>query len=108
KDDDSNTALIYACIRNDEKLVKYLVDIGAEINVKNKYCETPLICSCYNNNTYKSINFETVKFLVENGAELNDIDEVGNSALLYACTRNETNIIKYLVEKGANLKIKNK
>jgi ankyrin repeat protein len=49
KDDDGNTALHHACIRN-PAIVKILIDAGATLNDKNKQGYTPLMYAAMYNN----------------------------------------------------------
>ena len=55
------------------KLVKYLVENGADVNAKDKYGQTALI------NAVKIGNLEILKYLVENGAYVNEKDEDNQS-----------------------------
>ncbi|ORX85055.1 ankyrin, partial [Anaeromyces robustus] len=56
------TPLIAACTKGNEKIVKYLIDHGADVNKKNMNNRTPLIMAFEHGN--KSI----IKYLVEHGA----------------------------------------
>jgi len=48
-------------------------------------------------------DFETVKKLVELGADIEERSK-GLTPLMYAAKFNKTDILEYLIEKGANLK----
>ncbi len=59
------TLLFNVCLNDNENLVKYLVDSGADVNKQNNNGITPLFDACdKENNTI-------VKYLVEHGANVN-------------------------------------
>ena len=141
-----NTPLIAACESNNYKIVKYLIEKGADVNQENKDGVTPLMTACFNG------NINIVKYLVENGADINkenmyykimhsmydickddiyeddiykddiykddiykdDIYEDDNdiynlcfiAPLKVACIYGREDIVKYLIDKGANVNIK--
>ncbi|ORX42664.1 ankyrin [Piromyces finnis] len=79
---DGSISLHCACGAKKENvnLVKYLIaDIGLNIRVKDNYGKTSL--------HYVYINIQ---------------DKYGKAPLHYACYKENRNIIKYLIEKGAN------
>jgi ankyrin repeat protein len=52
--------------------------------------------------------FEDVKNYIENDhIEVNHVDDAGDSALHIACSKGRFEIIQYLVQKGANVNLKN-
>lgn len=56
------------------------------------------------------MNIEAVRILVENGADVEyQNDEIDNTtAIIWACWGGEEEIVKYLIEKGANINYKDK
>ncbi len=74
------------------------------VNEKLKFGHTPIMVAAEYN------NLEAVKYLVNIGANVNDTDEYGRTALFYACEMmidsNKIDIIKYLIEHGAEYKFK--
>ncbi len=74
------TVLHIACMDDDIKLVRFLVSLGADVNVGNKKGYTPLHCAWD--------NLKLFKFLISKGADVNariNIGaEVGKSAWEYA------------------------
>ena len=65
---------------------------------------TPLHFACQN------YDFESVKLLLDNGSEIDPIDNYGNSPLfkaIFNCRNNKGDLIKYLIEKGAQSNLKN-
>ena len=50
-----------------------------------------------------------VKYLVEElGADLNAVDADGNSVVHHAASRGDTEMVRYLVSKGADVKVVNR
>ena len=96
KDGRGNSILFEACKYNDMDLIKMLVENGADVNIRTNKGYTPLGYVCYN----KSDNIELAKFLVEHGALIKEYH------LLDAVKNNNKNIIKYLIENGANVNAK--
>lgn len=84
-----------AIFANDIKIVQQLLkkDFPANSEPKNKI--TPLQASIWQK------NLNLVKLLVENGA---NIDSKKKSAVLEASEKGEIKILKYLIEKGGNIK----
>lgn len=102
---DGKTALICACNRCKILLVKYLVEHGADVNCETRDGDTPLIRAC------DKCNFELVKYLVEQGAQINAQNIVFETplmrALRHGVTDENTKIVTYLVDNGADLDLIN-
>eukprot|EP00833_Pecoramyces_ruminatium_P013328 jgi/Orpsp1_1/1187360/evm.model.d7180000057144.1 len=104
--------LLIIAIRNeDESIVKYLIEHGADINNGSDNCicgatreeYTPLGVACMINNKF------IIKCLIEHGADINgEIEEWGNiyTPLIYACRKGNENLVKYLIENGADVNTK--
>jgi len=104
RDDDVaplNTAFIFGNESKVEKIVKYLVEHGANVN-KKTIDNTPLINACNKGNE------SMVKYLVEHGADVN-FGTRYKTPLNSACKKGHESIVKYLIEQGAdvNKKINN-
>ena len=86
--------LLAACKINNTKIAKYLLDKGADPNVRSIALskEYPIILATSNN------NLELVKSLVEHGADVNVKNCSGKTALNSAT---DPSIIEYLKSKGA-------
>ncbi len=52
-------------------------------------------------------DFEFVKKLVDMGADVNEMSKNGMTPLMYAARYNKVDILKLLIENGANVKAKN-
>jgi len=81
---------------NNTEIVKYLVKHGIDINKNIIYQETPLILAIQKNSE------EIVKFLIENGADVNKEEGYWGEKPIVMAVQNK-NIMKYLIQSGANL-----
>jgi ankyrin repeat protein len=113
-------------------LCKFLVERSADINVRGKNGDTPLIRTAFDGRektaifilenkgdvNIKNVNGETalmiackhgqksiVELLVSNGAVLDDVDNGGKTALMFACILGKYEIMFFLVEKGASINL---
>lgn len=84
-------------IANNIEIIKYLLEIGANINCQDENGRTPLIKACMYN------NFEIAKLLIFKGANIDLKNNNNARALHYACYYGSSELIKYLIEHGANL-----
>jgi len=105
KDSDGKTALIYAAENGYTKIIKLLIDSGADINKKdNKEMKPALIWAMKN----KEFGKEVVELLIKNGANLNvKVAYEDNSALHYAVLYKQIEIIELLINRGVDLNKKN-
>ena len=94
-----NFQLIRACEQGDLEKVKQLVEIGADIEVKDDTNWTPLIISAVNN------YFNITKYLIEKGANIESRSSINRNALYYACDKNDIKIAKYLLLHDADINI---
>jgi ankyrin repeat protein len=71
--------LIIACWNGHIAVVKKLLKNGADINMTNKYGNTPFHLACSEGYT------EIVKLLLEKGANINTVDKFDQTPLHIAC-----------------------
>jgi ankyrin repeat protein len=83
------------------KIVKSLIDFGAEVNLKDNDEFTPL--------RFASVEpkKESVIVLLENGADVNVLDSQGSSPLMLVSLRPNHELIKRFLEKGADINSQN-
>jgi hypothetical protein len=130
-----NESLLYFAARNkNEKLVTYLLSLGANPLFANVSGNTPLMAAASfenlsilkaitkvdkntitqkNKNGWDSLmfsaknnNISALKYLLENGAPINGQDKSGRSALMIAAKKGNFLVVKELVKFGANLDLK--
>lgn len=97
-DRDGRTFLMSAIVEGKEDIVNYLVNIGCNINNKDKSGLSALhFAAIYD-------RYNIVKVLITRGAEIDAVDNIGNTPLWRAIMENsnETSTIRYLLENGAD------
>ena len=107
QNDRGNSALYYSLGIDNNSLTKVFLQLGADVNIKNKQGYTPLM------NAVKDIkNIELVKLLIDAGADVNAIDDTGITPLGYSVSGKEDNnsieITKLLLNSGAKVNRENK
>lgn len=103
KDNWGQTPLYLAVENNLIKIVKLLIDKGADININAKeYGLTPLHRAAERNHA------EIIKILLDNGANIDVKDKNGITPLYYAVDRSNEKSVRMLLDYGANILIKNK
>ncbi|AAF44459.1 ankyrin repeat gene family protein [Fowlpox virus] len=82
-------------------MLLFLIEIGLDINTKDKKGKTALHYAC------NSINcIETVKEIMKYGADINVKDREGLTPLHSACKYGDLKLSKLLIEYGADVKVK--
>lgn len=92
------TPLVAACEGRYMRIVNYLLQRGADVNMQGGD-NTPLSAAC------KGGFSEIVEILVENGANINLPDST-DTPMTAACKEGRTDVVKYLIEKNANVNLK--
>jgi ankyrin repeat protein len=87
-------AIVVAALNNSELMVKYLVEIGQDVNTSSVTGATPLYLAASNSNV------SLVKFLLSKGADATHRSKEGHTALH---TTKNPEIAKMLLEKGADI-----
>jgi ankyrin repeat protein len=91
------TALAYACKYGHPEVVKLLLEKKADVNCKVNTGSTPLYIAL--NGGYYNI----ADMLVANKADVNLSDIMGMSPLAWAVKESNVKMVKYLLDKGANV-----
>src|SRR5690606_33039026 len=86
-------ALLLAAKENREKIVAELLELGANPNVMDEYNDTPLTLTT---------STEVAGVLLENGAEIEHRNNRDYNALVKAVYGHQTEMVKLLLESGAN------
>src|SRR5678816_2726118 len=100
-DDDSDNVLMHAALYASANVMELLLKKGAKVNSRNKAGETALMW-CMHDKT-------KVALLLKFGADVNAAARSGNTPLLIGCVgNNQYEIVKMLLNKGANISARNK
>lgn len=131
---DKNGPIHNAILTNNNEITGKLIKLGADINLPNKYGNTPLLFACIKKNlklvkyliklgvdiNYKNPDnrstalhiscnkkdIDTMKVLIENGIDINGQNNKGLSALHMACIEEGNyDIVKLLIDSGCNINI---
>lgn len=101
KDADGFTPLILACLHEKYNVVKFLLENNADVNARNIRGTTPFIAAVHKGNVYVAnsiLNKMDVKF-----ASINTPKTDGYTALMIASEHGNQDMVKFLVENGANV-----
>ena len=90
--ENGNTALHYACLKNNNKIIQYLLEFNSDPNIKNNDRQTPLHIAA------KEGYIEICKILIDKGALLNIYDSNKKTPIHYACENNYSELIKYFYD----------
>ncbi len=93
-----NTALHHYDVPNE--LVRWLVEQGLDVNTENYYGRTAL-------DRHATLGDDTVKLLFELGGDIGKTDCYGNSPLHTAAVFFHPDTVRFLVENGADVHLKN-
>lgn len=101
-----DSPLITAAFLGKLRLVRMLVDGGAQVNERNQRGETPLLAACkamQRGEQASSPSLRLLQYLLDNRADPNSQDKAGRTALMYACmARAGPEVATVLVQAGAD------
>ena len=106
KDKDGTTPLMRIAFDGNTTTVKYLLEKGADVNLRNNFETTALMNAAsrpYSEGPAKDNNLEIVRMLVDHGVDINFKSKTGWTALTGAVQANQTGIVLYLLEQGAEV-----
>ncbi|GBM44967.1 Ankyrin repeat domain-containing protein 17 [Araneus ventricosus] len=94
---EGNTPLMFACAAGHVDIVRILLDAGARVEDHNENGHTPLMEAA------SAGHVEVAKLLVERGASINThSNEFKESALTLACYKGHLEMVRFLLEAGAD------
>lgn len=97
---ESETPLHYAAHLGDLELVRKLVELGADIDARNRFNQNPLLYAAYEGRV------DVCRYLLEKGAAFDFQDNRGNTPILFAARQNHLEVVRMLIEKGAAVDLK--
>lgn len=95
------TPLLYAAAQGYPRIVRMLLEAGANPDIGNVHGITPLMYGAHYG------NLEICKILVEFEAKIDMQDYYGFTALIMASKHGHTEVVEFLLNAGANPRIKN-
>lgn len=102
-DAEGNTALIAAAGACHRKISRYLLDKGAEVNVKNnRYGSTPLTIAAG-----KCDDTQVIRVLLDHGADVRMRNRGGDTPLLLAVKHGNQHTVEMLLRAGAEINEQN-
>lgn len=101
QDGNGRTALIWASSEGHERVVKILLNMGADINAEDHRYRTALKGASMNGHE------KVVKLLLIEGADVNGQYDNSGSALTLASEMGHEKVVKMLLDKGANVNAQN-
>ena len=102
-DNYGESPLSLACIQDRLPIIRLLLLANAKINSKNNKLQTPLLvaAACTNNE-------ELIRVLLDAGADVNQRDNYLNAPIHYAAINHNINAAQILIERGANVYMRNR
>ena len=94
-----NTPLHYAVEIGNLEIVEYLLDSGAEVDIKNNHLNTPLHLAASRG------LIQISKLLIAKGADINAQNKDGRTPLHHSIGKNRE-LLKFLLDSGADVNIK--
>eukprot|EP01105_Mastigella_eilhardi_P001782 TRINITY_DN12164_c0_g1_i2.p1 TRINITY_DN12164_c0_g1~~TRINITY_DN12164_c0_g1_i2.p1 ORF type:complete len:523 (+),score=104.77 TRINITY_DN12164_c0_g1_i2:180-1571(+) len=108
RNQDLNTPLHFFCARfsspNCQEPFNKMLELGADVNAVNKFGETPLHKSCFND----SVRILLINLLCKAGADPNIVNFNGEGALHFAVRLNRQDLVFLLLQAGADQTMKGK
>ena len=104
RDFERNTALILAATFNkSSKVINTLLDYGLKTGTTNKYGYDALMLAAYENG-----RLPIIQALLDNEADVNARDPEGHTPLMAAALKGRDDVMKYLIQRGADYKAEDK
>ena len=97
--DQNRTALHYAAWKGHTDTVRLLLKMGARVDAPEVDGETPLHYAA-------ASNPKTLQLLMEKGADIQQVSSIGTTPLYYAVLHGNEKTARFLLKKGAPVKIK--
>jgi ankyrin repeat protein len=98
---DRNKELNNAVLGNDKARVQFLMEKGADANVRDAQGYPPIV------NAARKSYVDMVRLLAEWKADLNVTDSDGWNALMFAAWRDDVQVIEALTDRSADLEVRN-
>lgn len=90
------TPLTFACTHKEFKIIRLLIEFGANVNKRDKKGDTPLASACCEGSE------DIVDFLIKSGADVNTVVDT-RGPLYYACLYGHADVVRLLLDAGADV-----
>ena len=94
------SALMLACWKGHYNLAKFLLDNGADVNLRDDNDWSALLRASYHS------NYKLTELLLDHGAEVDQQNKNGWTALMCACKDGRYEVTQILLQRGANPNIR--
>jgi ankyrin repeat protein len=115
RDSNHRTPLFLAMQHETSNLARFLLENGADPDLKNKAGKAPLHIllgiqdSSWDGRYHSTVHILVVaQLLLEDGADVNTRDNIHNTPLFLAMRHEASNLVRFLLEHGANPNLQNK
>ena len=103
------SALLFAAENGREPLFTKLLEHYADIHLVTSDGWNALMCLCFRSSFPKgSHGLHMIQAIVHKGISVNTINNDGNTALMLAASNDHVEIVKFLLESGADVNVVNK
>jgi uncharacterized protein len=99
--ENGDTALMKATREGVYKVVKELIDAGADINARNSDRNNALWFACFGN------HYDLINLLLAHNIKIDNQNDNGATVLMYAASAGKTEVVKLLLQHHPNLYLKN-
>lgn len=103
-----DTALHWACMQGSYDCASLLIKEGANVNQQNNFGNTPLHSTVLPMYINRDTIIHICEILLKKGCNINEPNNFGNTPLMFATMLGDITIVKYLIDQGADIHIKNK
>ena len=106
RDNKDSTPLHVASQRGNADVARVLLEHGANIDTRNKEDQTPrhLLLAMWSD---KPLHYYTIRFFLERGADVDAVDDNHSSLLHVASFYGNVEVVRLLLERGANTNVRN-
>jgi ankyrin repeat protein len=102
KDWHGNTALMMAVVGNHVRCVRFLIEAGADVNVKEEATGKTILMQSVSQDYRYGQDEVITKLLISAGAKVNQEDKNGTTALMYAVQHGKKYAEELLIKAGAD------
>ncbi|XP_046846684.1 ankyrin repeat and EF-hand domain-containing protein 1-like [Xenia sp. Carnegie-2017] len=106
--DTKMTLFLCACFSGSERLLRFCLSYGADIQRRTKWADTPLHLVTFALSRSQCRNFGSMDVLLRAGCDINCKNWIGNTPLCIAACHGNLMLIRYLLRKGADPSIANR